>query len=57
MRVLLFGTYDTSLHPRVATMAEGLRAEERCVALPMTVPGLKSGSVRDETHHRGFGRG
>ena len=26
MRVLLFGTYDTSLHPRVATMAEGLRA-------------------------------
>ncbi|MGD0245742.1 MAG: methyltransferase domain-containing protein [Streptosporangiaceae bacterium] len=26
MRVLLFGTYDTSLHPRVATVAEGLRA-------------------------------
>ena len=26
MRVLLFGTYDTSMHPRVATMAEGLRA-------------------------------
>jgi glycosyltransferase involved in cell wall biosynthesis len=26
MRVLVFGTYDTSLHPRVATMAEGRRA-------------------------------
>jgi glycosyltransferase involved in cell wall biosynthesis len=26
MRALLFGTYDTSTHPRVATMAEGLSA-------------------------------
>ena len=26
MRVLLFGTYDTSAHPRVATIAEGLAA-------------------------------
>src|SRR5258708_8925798 len=26
MRVLLFGTYDTSTHPRVATIAEGLQA-------------------------------
>jgi glycosyltransferase involved in cell wall biosynthesis len=26
MRVLLFGTYDTSMHPRVATIAEGLAA-------------------------------
>jgi glycosyltransferase involved in cell wall biosynthesis/SAM-dependent methyltransferase len=26
MRVLIFGTYDTSMHPRVATIAEGLRA-------------------------------
>ena len=26
MRALLFGTYDTSMHPRVATLAEGLRA-------------------------------
>jgi glycosyltransferase involved in cell wall biosynthesis len=26
MRVLLFGTYDTATHPRVAVMAEGLRA-------------------------------
>jgi len=26
MRVLLFGTYDASLHPRVTTIAEGLRA-------------------------------
>ncbi len=25
MRILLFGTYDTSMHPRVATVAEGLR--------------------------------
>jgi SAM-dependent methyltransferase len=26
MRALLFGTYDTSTHPRIATIAEGLRA-------------------------------
>ena len=26
MRVLLFGTYDTTVHPRVATIAEGLQA-------------------------------
>jgi len=26
MRVLVFGTYDTAMHPRVATIAEGLRA-------------------------------
>lgn len=26
MRLLVFGTYDTSTHPRVATMVEGLRA-------------------------------
>ncbi|HEY6480416.1 MAG TPA: glycosyltransferase [Streptosporangiaceae bacterium] len=26
MRVLLFGTYDTSMHPRVATLGEGLAA-------------------------------
>jgi glycosyltransferase involved in cell wall biosynthesis len=25
MRALLFGTYDTSLHPRIGTIAEGLR--------------------------------
>lgn len=25
MRVLLFGTYDTGLHPRIGTLAEGLR--------------------------------
>jgi hypothetical protein len=29
MRALLFGTYDTSLHPRIATIAEGLRAWTR----------------------------
>ena len=26
MRALRFGTYDTSLHPRIGTIAEGLRA-------------------------------
>jgi glycosyltransferase involved in cell wall biosynthesis len=26
MRVLVFGTYDASAHPRIATLAEGLRA-------------------------------
>jgi len=26
MRVLVFGTYDTTMHPRVATIVEGLRA-------------------------------
>jgi glycosyltransferase involved in cell wall biosynthesis len=25
MRVILFGTYDTSMHPRIATLGEGLR--------------------------------
>src|ERR1700678_4070700 len=25
MRVLMFGTYDTGLHPRIGTIAEGLR--------------------------------
>jgi glycosyltransferase involved in cell wall biosynthesis len=32
MRVLLFGTYDTSMHPRAATIAEGLRACGAAVA-------------------------
>ncbi|HEX5121442.1 MAG TPA: glycosyltransferase [Pseudonocardiaceae bacterium] len=32
MRVLLFGTYDTAMHPRVATIAEGLRARGMDVA-------------------------
>ena len=32
MRVLLFGTYDTATHPRVATIAEGLRARGADVA-------------------------
>jgi glycosyltransferase involved in cell wall biosynthesis len=32
MRILLFGTYDTSMHPRVATIAEGLRASGTEVA-------------------------
>ena len=32
MRVLLFGTYDTSMHPRVATIAEGEAAMCRILA-------------------------
>ena len=32
MRVLIFGTYDTSTHPRVATIAEGMRARGSDVA-------------------------
>jgi glycosyltransferase involved in cell wall biosynthesis len=32
MRLLVFGTYDTSTHPRVATIAEGLRARGADVA-------------------------
>ena len=32
MRALLFGTYDTSLHPRIATIAEGLAARDFTVA-------------------------
>jgi SAM-dependent methyltransferase/glycosyltransferase involved in cell wall biosynthesis len=32
MRVLLFGTYDTATHPRVATIAEGLAASGLDVA-------------------------
>jgi glycosyltransferase involved in cell wall biosynthesis len=32
MRVLVFGTYDTAMHPRVAIIAEGLRAHGAEVA-------------------------
>jgi len=32
MRVLLFGTYDTRLHPRIKTIAEGLRDQGADVA-------------------------
>jgi len=32
MRVLVFGTYDTSMHPRIATIAEGLAANGLNVA-------------------------
>jgi glycosyltransferase involved in cell wall biosynthesis len=41
MRVLVFGTYDTSMHPRVATIAEGLRANGVDVAecnAPLDLP-------------------
>ena len=26
MRIIIFGTYDTAMHPRIATIAEGLAA-------------------------------
>lgn len=26
MRAIIFGTYDTAMHPRIATIAEGLAA-------------------------------
>jgi len=26
MRTIIFGTYDTAMHPRIATIAEGLAA-------------------------------
>ena len=45
MRVLLFGTYDTSLHPRVATMAEGLRAAGAEVAECNAPLGLDTAAV------------
>ncbi|HEX4834121.1 MAG TPA: glycosyltransferase [Trebonia sp.] len=32
MRITLFGTYDTSMHPRIATIAEGLAANGLAVA-------------------------
>src|SRR5437660_1791208 len=43
MRVLVFGTYDASIHPRVATIAEGLAAlpilcRDRAVVVPVGAP-------------------
>jgi len=44
MRVLLFGTYDTATHPRVATIAEGLAASGLDVAI--RIAELEDSSLR-----------
>jgi glycosyltransferase involved in cell wall biosynthesis/SAM-dependent methyltransferase len=51
MRVLLFGTYDTSAHPRVATIAEGLRARGADVAECNAPLGLDTAARVDMLAH------
>jgi len=51
MRVLLFGTYDTSLHPRIATIAEGLRAHGIDVAECNAPLGLDTAARVDMLAH------
>ncbi len=51
MRVLLFGTYDTSTHPRVATIAEGLRAGGADVAECNAPLGLDTAARVDMLAH------
>jgi SAM-dependent methyltransferase/glycosyltransferase involved in cell wall biosynthesis len=51
MRVLLFGTYDTSAHPRVATIAEGLRAHGFDVAECNAPLGLDTAARVDMLAH------
>ena len=51
MRVLLFGTYDTSMHPRVATIAEGLRARGADVAECNAPLGLDTAARVDMLAH------
>ncbi len=51
MRVLLFGTYDTSTHPRVATIAEGLRARGADVAECNAPLGLDTAARVDMLAH------
>src|SRR6266496_1948621 len=51
MRVLLFGTYDTSLHPRIATIAEGLRAHGADVAECNAPLGLSTAARVDMLAH------
>jgi glycosyltransferase involved in cell wall biosynthesis/SAM-dependent methyltransferase len=51
MRVLLFGTYDTSMHPRVATIAEGLRARGADVAECNVPLGLDTAARVDMLAH------
>ncbi len=51
MRVLLFGTYDASMHPRVATIAEGLRARGADVAECNAPLGLDTAARVDMLAH------
>jgi glycosyltransferase involved in cell wall biosynthesis/SAM-dependent methyltransferase len=51
MRVLLFGTYDTSTHPRVATIAEGLRTRGADVAECNAPLGLDTAARVDMLAH------
>lgn len=51
MRVLLFGTYDTSTHPRVATIAEGMRARGAEVAECNAPLGLDTAARVDMLAH------
>ena len=51
MRALLFGTYDTSLHPRIATIAEGLRAHGIEVAECNAPLGLDTAAKVDMLAH------
>ena len=51
MRVLLFGTYDISLHPRIATIAEGLRAHGIDVAECNAPLGLDTAARVDMLAH------
>jgi glycosyltransferase involved in cell wall biosynthesis len=51
MRVLIFGTYDTSTHPRVATIAEGLGADGAEVAECNAPLGLDTAARVDMLAH------
>jgi glycosyltransferase involved in cell wall biosynthesis len=51
MRALLFGTYDTSLHPRIATIAEGLQAHGIEVAECNAPLGLDTAAKVDMLAH------
>ena len=51
MRVLIFGTYDASTHPRVATIAEGMRAGGADVAECNAPLGLDTAARVDMLAH------
>jgi glycosyltransferase involved in cell wall biosynthesis/2-polyprenyl-3-methyl-5-hydroxy-6-metoxy-1,4-benzoquinol methylase len=51
MRALLFGTYDTSMHPRITTIAEGLRAHGMDVAECNAPLGLDTAARVDMLAH------
>jgi glycosyltransferase involved in cell wall biosynthesis len=51
MRILLFGTYDTSTHPRAANIAEGLRASGAEVAECNAPLGLDTAARVDMLAH------